>query len=145
MKTRQWILVSLLGCIITLALIPVACACGGDIQNLTTFDSANKGNPKLDSQLNQLVLAETRGEAASFAEQSNIELIDGRVRVIVECLPGTLEAASEAATNAGAKLEASYENLLQAVVPVASLSSLAEAESIRFIRLPQQPLPAPNK
>ncbi len=68
----------------------------------------------------------------------------GSVRVIIECVPGQLEAASEAATNAGAKLEASYENLLQVVVPVASLSTLADAVSIHFIRLPQQPLPAPN-
>jgi hypothetical protein len=103
--------------------------------------SPDKGNPKLDSQLNQLVLAESRGEAASFAKQSNIELVDGAVRVIIECAPGQLEAATKAATSAGAKLETSYENLLQVVVPITSLTTLADAASIRFIRLPQYPSP----
>ena len=103
--------------------------------------SPDKGNPKLDSQLNQLVRAERNGEATSFAEQSSIELVDGAVRVIIECVPGELEAATEAATNAGAKLETSYRNLLQVVVPITSLTTLADAESIHFIRLPQYPLP----
>ena len=110
-----------------------------------SHSSADKGNPKLDSQLNQLVLAEAHGEAASFAQQHNIELVNGSVRVIIECIPGQLEAAAEAATSAGAKLEASYDNLLQVVVPVTSLNALADAESIRFIRLPQEPLPALSK
>ena len=35
------------------------------------------------------------GESASFAEQSDIELVDGAVRVIIECVPGQLEAATE--------------------------------------------------
>ncbi len=105
-------------------------------------EPVEKGNPKLDSQLNQLVRTESRGEAASFAEQSNIELVDSAVRVIIECVPGQLEAATEAATNAGAKLETSYDNLLQVVVPITSLTTLADAQSIHFIRLPQYPSPA---
>ena len=127
-----------------LVLAPIACSSGGDKIYLPPSDSPDKGNPKLDSQLNQLVSAEKRGELATLAEKSNIQLADGRVRVIIECVPGQLEAASEAATSAGAKLETSYANLLQVLVPVASLSTLADAESIHFIRLPQQPLPAPS-
>ncbi len=135
------IIVVLLVSIGVLVLVPVACTSGQDIINLPPPDSPDKGNPKLDSQLNQLVRAESRGEAASFAEQSGIELVDGSVRVIIECVPGQLEAATEAATNAGAKLETSYDNLLQVVVPITSLSTLADAASIHFIRLPQYPLP----
>lgn len=137
------IIMLLLASVGVLALFP-ACSSGQDMTNFPPFDSEDKGNPKLDSQLNQLVSAERRGEAASFAKQSNIEMVNGSVRVIIECVPGQLEAASGAATNAGAKLETSYDNLLQVVVPVASLSTLADTESIRFIRLPQRPLPAPN-
>ena len=85
-----------------------------------------KGNPKLDSQLNRLV------DAGSL----------GTVRVIIESMPDQLEAASEAATNAGAKVETSYGNLLQVMVPITSLTTLASATSIRLIRMPQQPLPA---
>ncbi len=136
------IIVVLLVSIGILVLVPVFTTSGWEIINLPPFDLVDKGNPKLDSQLNQLVRAERHGEAASFAEQSNIELVDGAVRVIIECVPGQLEAATEAATNAGAKWEASYDNLLQVVVPITSLNTLADAESIHFIRLPEYPAPA---
>jgi len=125
-----------------LVVVPVAATSGWQIINLPPFNLLDKGNPKLDSQLNQLVRAEERGETALFAEQSNIELVDGAVRVIIECVPGQLEAAAEAATNAGVKLETSYDNLLQVVVPITRLTTLADAESIHFIRLPQYPSPA---
>ena len=116
-------------------------ASGEEGQDLPPIEVPEKGNPKLDSQLNQLVLAERRGEAASFAEQSNIELVDGAVRVIIECVPGQLEAATEAASALGV-VETSYRNLLQVVVPITSLTTLADAASIHFIRLPQYSLPA---
>ncbi len=112
-------------------------ASGKERQDLPPIELPEKGHPKLDSQLNQLVHAEERGETASFAEQSNIELVDGAVRVIIECVPGQLEAATEAVTNTGAKLETSYENLLQVVVTINRLGTLADAASIQFIRLPQ--------
>lgn len=111
-------------------------------QDISQTELPEKGNPKLDSQLNQLVRAETRGDAALFAEQSDIELIGSSVRVIIECVPGQLAVATEAATNAGANLETSHDDLLQAVVPISSLTTLANEESIHFIRLPQYPLPA---
>ena len=99
-----------------------------------------KGNPKLDSQLNQLIQAEKLGDAASFAEQSNIELVDGNVRVIAESLPDQVDAAVKAAKALGV-VETTYRNLLQVVVPITSLTTLANAASIHFIRLPQYPSP----
>ena len=135
------IMMVMLASIGVLVLGRVAATSDWEIINLPPFDLPAKGNPKLDSQLNQLVDAERHGEAASFAEQSDIELVDRSVRVIIECVPGQLEAATEAATNAGAKLETSYDNLLQVVVPITSLTTLAEVASIHFIRLPQYPLP----
>lgn len=142
---RIEVVVLLLASIFGLVLSPIACISGENTNNLPPTQLPDKGNPKLDSQLNQLLSAEKRGDLAAFAAQSNIELINGDIRVIIECVPGQFEAASKAATGAHAKLETSYENLLQVVVPVASLSVLADAESIRFIRLPQQPLPAAGK
>lgn len=142
------IIVILLVSIIGLASVLTGCSSSEASEKTTNFPpsfSPDEGNPKLDSILNQLVLAEGSGEAASFAGKNNIELTDGRVRVIIDCTPGQLEAASGAATKAGAKLETSYDNLLQALVPVTSLITLADADSIQFIRLPQTPLPATNK
>jgi len=133
------IIVVLLVGIGVLALFP-ACTSGEGKTNLPPLDLPDKGNPKLDSQLNQLVSAEKRGEAASFAEQINIELVEGNVRVIVECLPDQIDTAVKAVSALGV-VETTYRNLLQVVVPITSLTTLADAESIRFIRLPQYPSP----
>lgn len=128
-----------------LVFVTIAAASGWEILNFTRQDLPEKGDPKLDSQLNRLVRAERDGETESFAEQSNIELINGGVRVIIECVPSQIDDAIVAATNAGAKLETSYDNLLQVVVPITSLTTLADAESIHFIRLPQYPVPGETK
>lgn len=125
-----------------LVLVPLACTSDQSVIDIPPLELPDKGHPKLDSQLNQLVIAEVQGKAVEFAENHGIELVSGDVRVIVEYLPGQLEAATTASTDAGAKVEASYDNLLQVVVPITSLTALADAPSIRFIRLPQQPLPA---
>jgi PBP1b-binding outer membrane lipoprotein LpoB len=108
--------------------------------NPPTSTLPEKGDPKLDSQLNQLIQAEKLGDAASFAEQSNIKLVDGDVRVIVESLPEQVEATTKAASALGV-VETSYGDLLQVLVPVASLTTLADAASVRFVRLPQYPVP----
>jgi len=119
----------------------MSCTSEQEITNLPSSKLIDEGSPKLDSQLNQMVSAVKRGEAASFAEKSNIDLTNGRIRVVIECAPGQVEAATKAAINAGAEVETTYENLLQVSVPVTGLTALADAESIRFIRLPQQPVP----
>ena len=105
-----------------------------------SYSSPDKGIPKLDSQLSQLVRAAERGEAASFAQQHGLEISDGMIRVIIECKPGLIEDARKAANGRGAKEETFYGDMLQALVPVAGLEALAGAESILFIRLPQKPL-----
>ncbi len=113
---------------------------GEEEQVLPPIELPEKGNPKLDSQLNQLIQAEARGETFAFAEQSGIELSGQRVRVIIESLPGRLEEAAQAAANAGAEVETSHDDLLQVMAPVNILNSLAEEASIRLIRLPMTPL-----
>ncbi len=128
-----------------LVLIPLACTSSRDVTDLPPIELPEKGNPKLDSLLNQLIQAEGRGEANSFAEQHGIKLVDGSVRVIIECVSGQLEAATKAATDTGATVETSHDNLLQVVAPISSLTTLTDAPSIRFIRLPQQPLPGTAK
>lgn len=144
-KIRRRQSITILGTVLVigiLCLIPVAAASDWKIIDIPLFDSPDKGNPKLDSPLNQLVQAEREGEAASFAEQSGIGLVNGGVRVIIECVPAQVDAAMVATSNAGAKLEASHDNLLQVVVPITSLTTLADVASIHFIRLPQYPLSA---
>lgn len=125
-------------------LVPVVVTSGGEILNLLPFELPSKGNPKLDSQLNQLIQAERQGKAAVFAEQSNIELVGGKVRVVIECLPDQVEAASKEVSSL-AIVEASYGNLLQVVVPISNLNALGNVASVRFVRLPGYPEPAINQ
>ena len=121
-------------------LISVACAPAQNTEAPPLPPPPAKANPKLDSRLNQLVAAEQRGEAASFAQQQNIELVAKKVRVIVEALPEQIEAARKAVSTVGT-VEASDGNLLQALVPVSGLPVLAELSSIKLIRLPMQAVP----
>ncbi len=98
------------------------------------------GNPKLLYVLVQLIQAEKRGEAEAFARQSGgaIELRDGRVFVTIQCVPGQVEAATKAATSAGAKLGASARNSFDAFVPITSLEALASEKSVFFIATPDR-------
>jgi hypothetical protein len=121
-------------CIITSSIV----ACTSESGTVTPLTNNNTGSPKMDSQLAQLVDAAERGEAESFAKKHNITLIDGSVKVVIECVPGQLEVSRQAVLNHGAEVETTYENLLQVLAPVTSLTALTEVESIRFIRLPQE-------
>jgi hypothetical protein len=121
-------------------------AAAGDKQevHLPTIEQPLKGNPKLESVLNQLVDAgQTKGPTAitTFAEQRAIDLVDNRVKVVIEAMPGEVDAAREAAIALGAEVEASYENLMRVVVPVYALTDLVNNPSIRFVRQPRKPEP----
>lgn len=106
------------------------------------LQSENK-NPKLDTHLNLLILAEEAGIAEAYAIPRGIKLIDGSVRVIIECVPGQVDAAAKAAVDVGATQvdTLSSYNLVAAVVPITSLDALSEEESIGFIRQPVRPVP----
>lgn len=110
--------------------------------NLPPMPQPDKGNPKLDSFLNQLIDAEKRGEAESFSRQRNTELVDGKVRVQIEAELGQLDAAAKAAAAVGTvELIVKDFNHVQAVVPITSLTALANEESIRFIGNPIKSTP----
>ena len=63
-----------------------AAAVDGEVLNLTQVELPEKGNPKLDSWPSELVSAKTSEEAASFAWQSNIELVDSNVSAVAKCI-----------------------------------------------------------
>ena len=113
----------------------VACA-----KNINPTDFQSDKTPKLSSELSALIRAESSGQADSYAQENNIELINHEVRVIVEVLPGQIDAASEAANRLGT-VETSYDNLLQVLLPVDNLTNLANEPSVRLVRLPLPVLP----
>ena len=118
---------------------PVAAADGEEL-DISRIELPEKGNPKLDSRLNQLVSANTTRKVESFAQEHNIEMVDDNVRVIVECLPDQIDEAVRAAADSGI-VETSYRNLLQVVVPVSQLTAVADKPSVRLVRLPSYPVP----
>jgi len=103
----------------------------------TTAGCTNKEDTvnKLEGTLNQLIRAEEKGEAEEFARQRSIELLDGSVRVTIECQSGHAEEVARGASAFGI-VEGTARDWVQAVVPITNLNALAEVESIRFIQLP---------
>jgi len=104
------------------------------------LEPPDKGNPKLGSHLNQLLQAKGRGEAEEFARQYLIELVDGSVKVIIECDPGQAEAVAEAASQVGAEQVKSRKDLIQALVPITKLTTLADIPGVHRVRLPIHPV-----
>lgn len=105
-------------------------------------DYPDKGNPKLDSFLNQLIAAERRGEAEAFARQRDVQLTDGKVRVEIQAVPGQLDVAANVTASFGTiEVIARVQNAIQAVVPISDLAMLAEKESIQMIREPVRAVP----
>ena len=97
---------------------------------------------KIDSRLLGLIDAEKRGETESFAHMAGFELVDGSVRVSIECVPGQLETVVKAAGRFGTvEVIAKITERVKALIPIASLTALAKEESIRFIRDPVESVP----
>lgn len=97
------------------------------------------GSRKLDSRLSQLAGAfEVYGRAGAeiVAGGMALPLEEGAVRVIAEARPGRAGDVSSRAAALGVRVEASYGDLLQLLVPVSLLGDLAGAESVAFLRLP---------
>jgi hypothetical protein len=93
-----------------------------------------KGNPKLDSALNDM-LSSTCSSFSASAEGNQSPMAEPSVRVVVESIPGCENDMAEASSIAGI-VEAEYNGLLQVSLPLSSLSNLADNTSVRFIRQP---------
>ena len=78
---------------------PAAPAGDERVEDLPLPPPLKKGNPKLSSQLWDLIEAESQGEAELLASRRHIKLEDGGVKVIIECLPGQVAAAASAAAS----------------------------------------------
>ncbi len=106
---------------------------------LSTVGCTSNSGSKLSSALIQLIEAEKQGKAEELARQGDIKLLDGSVRVTIQCLPGQVEAAARTVTAVGiVEIVDTRANSIQAVVPITSLNALAGKRSINFIRLPMR-------
>jgi hypothetical protein len=111
----------------------------GDSDGISLAELPAKENPKLDSQLNQMVASQNQRQMAVMAQENSFELVEDNIRVIVECLPGQVSSIVQAASDLGI-VETSHRDSLQVVVPVSRLTALADTPGIQLVRMPMQPM-----
>lgn len=105
---------------------------------------AGKGPEKLDGVLGQIGSAMTNGgtlRAMEAARTADVPLRDAGVQVIVVARDGDGAALAPLVQAAGGEVQTSYDDLLQAVVPLASMGPLAALPEVRYMRLPLAPVP----
>lgn len=86
--------------------------------------------PKLESVLSQMISADDPQE---FAQNHNLYMQDGKVRVVVELINETLEVPDYFVE------ETRYKNKIQGLVPIEKISNLSEETNVTFIRAPLKP------
>ena len=103
-------------------------------------------NPKLDGALNQLIEADKRGESESFTRQRNIDFVNGMVRVAIYAAAGQLDAVANMTAKVGSIETISQDlNAVGALVPITSLTKLADEKSVSSIKLAVKPVPTNYK
>jgi hypothetical protein len=107
------------------------------------LEKPSEGHPKLGSSLNQLPKAYRRGglaEAQAFAETHMMVLDGDRVQVEVLAAPEAMSTLRKAIEALGGEYQGHYKTLLQAVVSISALESLAEREEVWLICEPVRAL-----
>ena len=106
-------------------------------------DAQPAGSVRLDSRLAEIVdaLREQGIQAAGdAARRLDVDIEGDAVRVVIEAQSGPTDSTN-AARGLGAKIEGTYQDLVQVLVPVASLEALASAGPVKFVRPPLRALP----
>jgi hypothetical protein len=101
-------------------------------------------HPKLDSTLNQLLQAydgQDMAAAQAFAETHGMVLEGQRVQVNIVTTPDAVDGLTEAIESQGGGVQGHYKGLVQALVPIEALVSLAERPEVQQIREPQRAAP----
>ena len=88
-------------------------------------------NPKLESVLSQLIVADNPQE---FAQAHNLYVQEGKVRAVVEIRD------EKALLPAYAVEEARNKNRVQVLVPIEKIAALSWETNVTFIRAPLRPL-----
>ncbi|MBC7264797.1 MAG: S8 family serine peptidase [Chloroflexi bacterium] len=105
------------------------------------IERPDKGNPKLGSSLNQLLEAHRRGgliEARAFAMRHGMVFHDEQVQVEVVTYKEGVGGLIDVVETMGGEYQGHYETLLQALMPLNALESLALRPDVQVIREPQR-------
>jgi hypothetical protein len=116
-----------------------------EAQIVTKEQPATTQNPKLDSALNQLLVAHAQGgdkAAREWARSHLLTLEDDDVLVEVVTAEDAVDEVITAIEDVGGEYRGHYAGLIEAHVPIDQLASLAANPDVLLIRQPQQALPA---
>ncbi|WP_205097945.1 hypothetical protein [Candidatus Nitrosotenuis uzonensis] len=97
-------------------------------QDLSTNDPFLKTDSKLDSRLNDLL-------NNGILDNVHLENID-KIRIIIEFINSDYTIPS----SLGLQIEITYENFVQAIIPIENISELTNNANVRKITLPNEPL-----
>jgi hypothetical protein len=106
------------------------------------IERSSEGNSKLSSPLNQLLEAYQRGglaEAKIFAATHMLVLKDDLVQVeVIAIEEAAVPIIEETVEAVGGENQGHYKAVVQALVPIDSLESLAQRSDVQVIREPQR-------
>jgi hypothetical protein len=106
------------------------------------IERPSRGHPKLESSLNQLLEAYHRGglaEAQAFATMHMMVIEGDRVQVeVMATEEAAIPGLKETVETVGGEYQGHYKTLLQALIPIDDLESLAERPGVQVVRLPQR-------
>ncbi len=88
---------------------------------------------------------ETHQKIASSLQQKIEAEATGTVRVVIEVIPGHTGEVINRVISLGVAVEASYDNLIQALVPAALLPTIASDSDVLLVRLPMTPIALDGK
>ena len=110
-----------------------------DLGGLSVAGAIAKGNPKLESTLDQLVQAYRTGglsNATEFAADHGGQISGNSVLVIAQAQADQAEELATAAISLGVSVEKTYGNLVQLRCSIALLEAVANLPSAQFVRQP---------
>jgi hypothetical protein len=93
---------------------------------------------KLAPELTRVFRAEVdQGRGAAVAREQGLQVVRGRIRVVVEA-NGTRAAVASAVRTTGGAVEAWHAGLTQALVPPRALGPLSRSAAVAYIRAPKR-------
>lgn len=102
---------------------------------------AAEDNPKLSSSLAQLLAAGQSGGTTGAQAHADANLLvfgEGQVQVEILSAPEAAPGLVEAIESSGGEYQGSFQDIVQALVPVDAVEALAARAGVRFVREPRR-------
>ena len=117
--------------VFSLTIMPVIMTMPAFAEEMPPFESVENKYPSMDSELAILYKDQLAGnQLARLDTTSGHE--SREVRVVLEMV----DAGAPVPQSLGIKVEITYKNLVQAMVPVSNLEAIASDENVGFVRMP---------